>query len=475
MKRTRRQRYWAARVGLGACLLGSLSSFGCGEEPQQTLYLPFDTQPSCSEPPFACFDADASTLDAGGVKLIYKRIAGHPMVALSVLIDRDPVDAPLRSSLQHWSEAFALDMMFRNGRYQDNSSQWPALWDRLGASFTGSGSSYDYSSLSVEVPLPNWHEAWQLLAGAIEQPYANDYELDFEKSVSGRAYQFELDDPRTAAGVVAWSRLFEHHVYNLGRETQAQMAQVSVATVRAAWNLLRARPRLLAVVVGDVDAEDAVARVSESVGRWASDSSSGAFPKDAVPSPPLDSDVSILKYPGSPTWHISSYFAGPQAGSPDYAPLALGLRVLDQRLFAQVRDERGLAYTVGSGLVFARQTYGSLSLSTDEPNAALPLVAQIIRDLKTSGPRQEELDTEREQLRTGFLSSATTPLGQAGLLASWELTAGDLQSLDALLSGLDSITPADVTAALARYLTGAKTAAAGPGDSVTVDSLRALF
>ena len=474
MKRTGRKRNWGARVGLGACLLGSLSSLGCGDA-QQTLYLPFDTQPSCSEPPFACFNANAATLDAGGVKLIYKRIAGHPTVALSVLIDRDPVDAPPRSALQYWSETFALNMMFRSGRYQDGSSRWPALWDRLGASFSGSGSSEDYTALSVEVPLPNWQEAWQLLAGAIEQPYANDYELDFEKSRIGRAYQVELDDPESAADIIAWSRLFEHNARNLGRETQAQMTQASVATVRAAWNLLRARPRLLAVVVGDVAAEDAVAAVSESVSGWASVSSNATFPADPTPSLPHDSDVSILKYPDSPTWHISSYFAGPRADSPDYAPLALGLRVLDQRLFAQVRDERGLAYTLSSGLVFARQTYGGLSLSTEKPLDALPLVAQIIRELKTSGPRPDELDTEREQLRTSFLSSATTPMGQAGLLASWELSAGDRQGLDALLAELDSITPAEVSTALASYLTAAKSAAAGPGDSVTADSLRALF
>jgi predicted Zn-dependent peptidase len=148
--------------------------------------------------------------------------------------------------------------------------------------------------------------------------------------------------------------------------------------------------------------------------------------------------------------------------------------VLDQRLFSEVRDLRGLAYSTGAGLAFTRQSYGRIWLTTESPLEALPVVRSVVADLKSKGPDERELETARAALRTEILVDSTTVAGQASLLSDWTMTAGSRQAVDDMLASLDSVSAADLSAALS-YLDGAKTTAAGPGGALSVTDLTSLF
>jgi predicted Zn-dependent peptidase len=167
--------------------------------------------------------------------------------------------------------------------------------------------------------------------------------------------------------------------------------------------------------------------------------------------------------------------AGLGYASPEYAALDLGLSVLDRRLFEEIRDVRGLAYTTGASLSFHRASVGRLWITSDKPLEALPVARQIIAALETAGPSEDELAAARRGRVSELLSSNDTPSGITATLADWELTAGSRGALDAYLIALEQTTPSEVAAVLATYLRDAKTAAAGAGSDLREADLVDLF
>jgi predicted Zn-dependent peptidase len=228
-------------------------------------------------------------------------------------------------------------------------------------------------------------------------------------------------------------------------------------------------------LVGDVEPAELQAAVRQAADAFAARESNATFLSDAAVAADSQPAIRVLSYPDAPTWNIVSYFKGPNAESPDYAALDLGLSVLDRRLFEEVRDVRGLAYTTGASLSFYREAFGNLWITSDAPLEALPIAQQIIASLESIGPSEAELAAARSGKVSQLLSSNDTPSGIASTLADWELTAGSRIALDDYLLTLEQTTPAQVATALAAYLRDAKTAAAGGGSELGERDLEGLF
>jgi predicted Zn-dependent peptidase len=92
---------------------------------------------------------------------------------------------------------------------------------------------------------------------------------------------------------------------------------------------------------------------------------------------------------------------------------------MSSRLFQQVREERGLAYTVSAALQpYADGGLMSVHAATDPANAAAArdLIGKVLRDT-AAGLDQAELDRARAQATAGLLMALEAPQGAADYLA----------------------------------------------------------
>jgi predicted Zn-dependent peptidase len=92
---------------------------------------------------------------------------------------------------------------------------------------------------------------------------------------------------------------------------------------------------------------------------------------------------------------------------------------MSSRLFQQVREERGLAYTVSAALQpYADGGLMSVHAATDPANAAAArdLIGKVLRDT-AAGLEQAELDRARAQATAGLLMALEAPQGAADYLA----------------------------------------------------------
>ena len=442
----------------------------CGDA-ESFLVLDFDTQPTCAAADATCINAGTSTLVVQGMRVIHKPVPGHPLVSF-----RLSFDAPRgSSSRQRWAETLALSMYELGGpRRFINPSDWDTELVRLaGAVSTGNG--LDYGSISATAPVFSWRELWDLVIQGIADYRNYPWELENRRGVFGRGFSSERDDPSAAASIDAWSRLFQGQGYNYQREYQETLAAISNDDIDDAWRTLSASDRWLVTVVGDVSADDIAAALEEARPALPQQGTSPRFAPDVVPVLPPSPHVRLLPYPDAPTWYVVGYFKGPSGSSPDLAPLELGLSVLDRRLFEEVRDVRGLAYTTGARLSFYREGFGSVWLTSESPREALSVARRVLFDLKATGPSEAELAAARSSLVTGLLTSNDTPSGMAATLADWELTAGAREALDDYLVAMDAATPAGVASVLEAYLRDIEIAAAGGGSELSEQDLESWF
>lgn len=158
------------------------------------------------------------------------------------------------------------------------------------------------------------------------------------------------------------------------------------------------------------------------------------------------------------------------ATSPDRFAARIFAEVLGggmaSRLFQQVREARGLAYTIDASCD-QHSDCGRVSVYAGcDPGDAkdvASLTADIWADLATKGPTQVELDRAKAVAAAQFAMSAEAPAARAGA-AAYELLAFDRTiSVEETLGRIEAVTVADVARVGADMLAGAALASAvGP-------------
>ena len=113
------------------------------------------------------------------------------------------------------------------------------------------------------------------------------------------------------------------------------------------------------------------------------------------------------------------------------------------RLFQEVREKRGLCYTVYSYVADHAET-GLLGVyaatSKEQEGQALETVRAIVADLAEHGPSQEELDRVREQTKANLLMGTESIQARMSHLGSSALLYGRVREVDEILALYDAVT-----------------------------------
>lgn len=136
----------------------------------------------------------------------------------------------------------------------------------------------------------------------------------------------------------------------------------------------------------------------------------------------------------------------------DIMNTALG-RGMSSRLFKEVRERRGLAYSVGSGSTRYRDV-GTLSVSAgvtrDHQEEALEVIVSELRRLVDEPMPADELLRTKEYAAGSFRLSLETPMSFAQRWGSQLLHDGELEPADETVDGLRAVTADDVQRVAAR-------------------------
>ncbi|MDH4158287.1 MAG: insulinase family protein, partial [candidate division Zixibacteria bacterium] len=153
---------------------------------------------------------------------------------------------------------------------------------------------------------------------------------------------------------------------------------------------------------------------------------------------------------------INIYLGGKLPGATDgeYASIAVAARILSERLYLNLREKQGLAYTIGAGIDFDREFgWYHCSMGTGAANyqTALDGILLQIDKLKLDGPSQEEVERARNQTWGRLMSAKLSLINQAFYLCQDVFLGRGLGFDQRLLSGLEAVTVESVRRVCSLY------------------------
>jgi predicted Zn-dependent peptidase len=298
-------------------------------------------------------------------------------------------------------------------------------------------------------------------------------DVELERDVVLEEIAMRDDDPEDAIGDVFLSALFGGHP--VGRPVVGTVDSVSSMTREQlhSFHVRRYTPeRMVVAVAGNVDHDRVVSLVRHYFG--------ARLRRGRTPAPPRKGAGRVA---GRPTLTLGTRDAeqthmtvGVRAPGRHWrhrwALSVLNMAIgggLSSRLFQQIREERGLAYTVYSNLDTFADT-GALSVYA----ACLPerfgdvadVTIDVLQTVSRDGITADECRIARGSLRGGFVLGLEDSGSRMNRIGRSELNYGRHRSIGHTLSQIDSVTLDEVNAVACRVLAGPYAAAVlGPYQS----------
>ncbi len=337
-------------------------------------------------------------------------------------------------------------------------------WADLGAGF-GVHASADRMSFSLRtLTYPDLlSKAVQLAARELGEPAFPELVWKRERERLGAAIREANTRPATRAGRAFAAAVYGGHPYGF-EMTEATLAAISVADMKASYAALIVPCRAKVTLVGAVNRSQADSLVRELFSRLpahADGSAAGCPPLPGVEevAPLAKASERRIEFDSAQA-HVLIGQPGFKRYDPDYFALTVGNYILGggglvSRLSDQVREKRGLSYSVhsdfGPGLHAGAFTV-SLQTRPDQADQALELVRRVVADFVAHGPTESELRAAKDYLVGGFALRIDSNRKLLENVAAVAWNALPLDYLDNWTSQVEQVTPADIRSAFARKL-----------------------
>jgi predicted Zn-dependent peptidase len=212
-------------------------------------------------------------------------------------------------------------------------------------------------------------------------------------------------------------------------------------------------PRIIIAVAGNVTHEQVV----ELFGRGFNGYTRPARPR-ASQAVKLAPGVNIV-HKALEQVHLVMGFPGLAHAAPErYAMFVLNDVIggsMSSRLFQEVRERQGLAYSVHSGVqAFADTGLMYVYAATDVENFSkvLKSILKELREVKKHGITEEELRRSKDHLKGSLMLSLESTSSRMNRLAKHELHLGSFLTIDEMLASIDGVRHDEVQALVSQVI-----------------------
>jgi zinc protease len=377
-----------------------------------------------------------------------------PLIALDFAIrgsaDQDPADKPgvanMATSLldegagpfdaaafQDRLESKAIELDFRAGR--------------------------DYLRGTLRTLKANRDEAFDYLRLALTEPRFDPPVVERIRAQLMSRLQRESTSPGDMASRNWWATAFPGHPYgNPVNGTPDSLPRISVDDLKSYVGRVLARDSLKIALVGDIDPETAGKLIDRTF---------GALPAKADLTPvaaavpqglgrriviPLDVPQAVVNFGGP----------GISRADPDFMAAYIVNHVLgggsfSSRLYREVREKRGLAYGIYSGLLWFQHSavlVGSTATRDEATGDSIEVIEREVRRMHDQGPTAEEFAKAKTYLKGAFALGLDTSSRIANQLVQIQLDNLGIDYIERRASLIDAVSLDDTKRAAKRLLDG---------------------
>ena len=333
--------------------------------------------------------------------------------------------------------------------------------------------SKEHTSFSIKVLDEHVERAFDVLTDLVKNPLFRPEDVRKEQKVIQEEIKMVEDTPDDLVHEIFTQAYWRGHALGLPiLGTRRTVASFDRRHLLAYFRRHYAPNLMLVTAAGHLQHE----RIAELVGRAFDDSPRGTrLPLGSAPV--AFPHLKLRHKPDLEQVHLCIGAPGyPQTHEKRYALLILNTVLgggMSSRLFQNVREKRGLAYAIFSGLSMFADA-GCLSVyagtSTENTRRLLGLVLEEFAALKTTPLTAEELQRAKDYLKGSLLLSYESTSSRMANLARQEMVFGRHISLDEIAAGIDAVTSDQVQSVAREIFIGERLAltALGPLNGVKI-------
>lgn len=387
-----------------------------------------------------------------GLRLITSAYPQTRSVSLAVFLAAGPrYERPELAGVSHFIE----HLCFKGTKRWPTSQQVSEVIEGVGGILNG-GTDKEITIYWCKVAQAHFQLALDLLTDLVRRPKMNPEDTERERPIIIEELNMCLDSPQTRVDMISDELLWPGQP--LGRDIGGSKETVSSISHQSIMEYLSQRyapNNAVVAVAGNIDEDKVNLAAEKAFGSWRKRPSPPGFPSDTVQGEPR----LRVEYRGTEQVNLCLAAQGVPATHPDRFKVDLMNAVLGEgmssRLFAEIREKRGLAYDIhsaanhfidaGSVNVYAGVDPGNLR------EALAAILAEMDR-LKVDMP-EAEVAKAREMSKGRLLLRLEDTRHVVSWLGSQEIIARSIITPDEAVAILDAITADDLREMARRLFT----------------------
>jgi zinc protease len=386
-----------------------------------------------------------------GSRVYYVQADGLPMVDIHVVFDAGSA----RDGKQYGVSSLTASLL------DTGANNWDAddiakRFESVGAQF-GAAASTDLTTLSLRTLTDEalFNKALETMQVILTKPAFNktDFKRD-QKRTLAMLKQTE-ESPGDLAGIAFSNALYGEHPYAHPTEGIIKtVAALTPADLKDFYKKYYVAANAMVVIVGNLTRQQAEQSAEKLLAGLPVGQKPEALPDVVMPTKATQQHI---EFPSSQT-HVLVGLPGSYRKDPDYFPLYVGNHVLGgsglvSKLFDEVREKRGLAYSASSSFApLLKQGPFTIGLQTrnDQTQQALEVLNKTLNDFISKGPSTEELTAAKQNIVGGFAMRFDTNKELANYVAMIGFYDLPLDYLDNFQKNIEKVTVAEITDAFKR-------------------------
>jgi zinc protease len=338
-----------------------------------------------------------------GSRVYFVQTDALPMVDIQVVFDAGSA----RDGEQFGLSSFTTNLL-DSGAGNWNAEDIAQRFESVGANF-GTGSSIDNASVTLRTltDKPLFDKAIDTMCVILSNPTFAKNDFSREKNRTLAALKQREESPADLANITFYKAIYGEHPY--GHPNLGVLPTVEKFTEKDVKNFYKTyftASNAIVVIVGNLSKDDA----EKTANLLVSDLPQGSKPAPLPDVPALTkATTQNLDFPSTQT-HVLVGLTGTYRKDPDYFPLYVGNHILGggslvSKLFDEVREKRGLAYSASSGFMPLLKNgvfVASLQTRNDQTAQALDVLNQTLSDFVKNGVTDTELTAAKANIVGGF-------------------------------------------------------------------------
>jgi predicted Zn-dependent peptidase len=393
---------------------------------------------------------DLTTLP-NGLRVITQDMPSVRSAAIGMWVDAGSRDEqPVEAGTSHFLEHLLFKGSDRLSAH-DISEAFDAVGARHNA-FTSKEYTCYWSRLrDADLPL-----AIDILSEMVRRPAFRQEEIDSERHVVLEEINMNEDDPTDVAHEMFVAALWDDHPLAppiLG--TRDSITAMTRETIHGYWHRRYSPQSVVVAAAGRLDHADVVGRINEALGDW-----DGEGPDRHQHEVSVDPNVKVTTRDTEQA-HLVLGGRGLARGDDRRWALTVVDHVLgggmSSRLFREIREERGLAYSVHSFRMPFLETGAIAVYVGTTPNQAaevLKLIRGELTKLTDDGLTDDELARAKGHVKGSLALSMEDTNSRMTRLGRNELTGIEHLTVDEIVERIEAVTPDDARAVAQEVYSG---------------------